>query len=357
MRSLRTLVSLSACCVVIFITSGGCFAQPVMIAHYINMGQADATLLEFPCGAILIDAGAQDDAHVDTLLNYLEAFFTTRPDLNNTLNSIIITHNHIDHTRALREVVEKFTVERYIDNGQLGGPGTGDPAWVRNNFNTAGRNITLREIDDDDITALSHKNGLTDADIDPLVCTNCDPQIRILSGRLDTNPGWSHRDFDNKNNHSIVVRVDFGGSSFLFTGDLEEDAIETMVLYYENETTLDVDVYQVGHHGSHNRTNENLLDAMTPEIAVISMGDWEFGRGSRSRFTTFAYGHPRRVVLDMLTISVGKKRSQPIDVWVGEGARDFRPYRVSKKIYGTGWDGTVKVRAKLDGTFRVTLSN
>ena len=42
MRSLRTLVSLSARCVVIFITSGGCFAQPVMFAHYINMGQAAA---------------------------------------------------------------------------------------------------------------------------------------------------------------------------------------------------------------------------------------------------------------------------------------------------------------------------
>ncbi len=357
MRSLRTLVSLSVCWVVILITSSRCFAQPVMFAHYIDMGQADATLLEFPCGAILIDAGAQDDAHVDTLVNYLETFFTARPDLNNTLSSIIITHNHIDHTRALREVVEKFTVERYIDNGQLGGPGTGDPAWVRNNFNTGGRNITLREIADADITVLPHKNGLTDADIDPVVCPDCDPQIRVLSGRLDTNPGWPHDEFDNKNNHSIVVRVDFGNSSFLFTGDLEEDAIETMVLYYEATDTLDVDVYQVGHHGSHNGTTGSLLEAMTPEIAVVSMGDWEFGRGSRNRFTTFAYGHPRRVILDMLKISIGKKRSPPIEVMVADGARNFRPYRVRKKIYGTGWDGTVKIRAKLDGTFRVTRNN
>ena len=47
-------------------------AEPVMYVHFINVGQADATLLEFPCGTILIDAGAQDDAHVTALVDYLK---------------------------------------------------------------------------------------------------------------------------------------------------------------------------------------------------------------------------------------------------------------------------------------------
>ena len=51
-------------------------AQEIMRAHYINVGQADATLLEFPCGAILIDAGAQDDAHITNLTGYLTAFLS-----------------------------------------------------------------------------------------------------------------------------------------------------------------------------------------------------------------------------------------------------------------------------------------
>lgn len=106
-------------------------AEEAMHAHFINVGQGDATLLEFPCGAILIDAGAQDAANVDVLVNYLEDFFKRRSDLKNTLNTILITHNHIDHTRALRSVIEKFTVQNYIDNGQLGGPGTGNPNWIR----------------------------------------------------------------------------------------------------------------------------------------------------------------------------------------------------------------------------------
>jgi len=106
---------------------------PVMKAHIIDMGQANATLLEFPCGAVLIDAGAQDEEKVDELVRFLNEFFTRRLDLNRTLKSIIITHNHIDHTRALRKVVEMqgLTVERYIDHGMLEGTGTGNPNWVR----------------------------------------------------------------------------------------------------------------------------------------------------------------------------------------------------------------------------------
>src|SRR5687768_10175515 len=67
-------------------------AQPVMRAHHIAVGQGDATLLEFPCGAVLVDAGAQDAEHVTRLVDYLARFFAGRPDLQRTLASIIITH-------------------------------------------------------------------------------------------------------------------------------------------------------------------------------------------------------------------------------------------------------------------------
>ena len=56
--------------------------------------------------------------------------------------------------------------------------------------------------------------------------------------RLDTNTeGWSQEEFDNKNNHSLVTRVNYDQSSFLFTGDLETDAIETLVAYYSGSGT------------------------------------------------------------------------------------------------------------------------
>ena len=329
------------------------YAEEVMYAHYINMGQADATLLEFPCGAVLIDAGAQKD-NVQELKNYLTNFFQKRTDLNNTLDAVIITHNHIDHTRALKDVVQNFTIKNYIDNGQSHSTGTGNPNWLKREVAANQLSTTVTEIADTDITALTNKVGLTNNQIDPINCTNINPQIRILSGRLDENPGWSHRDFDNKNNHSLVIRIDFGQASFLFSGDLQEPAIETLVDYYASTSLLDTDVFQVGHHGSHNATTKDLLEAITPDIAVISMGHWQNGQGSNDRYTTWWYGHPRKDIMDMLSLSIKRKRSYPVEVAAAEGSRNFQSYTVKDAIYGTGWYGTLKVRATESGRYRVT---
>jgi len=326
----------------------------VMNAHFISVGQANATLLEFSCGAILIDAGAQDNEHVDKLVTYLRSAFQDRPDLNNTLESIIITHNHIDNTRSLRAVVGQFTVNRSIDNGQMTRPGTANPSWVRNNATTDGRNIVIREIENSEITDRPDKNGLTDPIIDPVACEGTDPKITALSGRQSGNPGWSHEDFDNKSNHSIVIRVDFGQASFLFTGGLEETAIEDLLEFYKDTPTLDVDVYEVGHHGSHNGTMQELVDAITPEIAIISVGKWDDGKKSTDRFNAFHYGHPRKIVVDMLGAAIPEQRSKAKRVRVATAAQNFRTYTVRKKIYATGWDGTIKICATFDRDFRVT---
>lgn len=329
----------------------------VMVAHFIDVGQADCTLLEFPTGAILVDAGSQDDPFTDKLVAYLDAFFVRRADLNKTFESVIVTHNHIDHTRALRTIAERYTVERYIDNGHTTGTGTGNPNWLRKEVKAGNRSTIIREVADQEVMAVTAKTGLTDAVIDPLTSPTCDPKIVVLSGRVDENPGWSHDAFDNKNNHSLVVRVDFGESSFLFTGDMEESAIETMLDWYDETSALDTDVYHVGHHGSHNGTTSELLQALTPELAVISCGQPSFGqpsgRGRPKGFSTFVYGHPRRAVLDILGIAIPGKRSAAIDVQAGEGSRQFQSYRVRKNIYATPWDGTLTVTATPTGSMQV----
>ena len=122
----------------------------------------------------------------------------------------------------------------------------------------------------------------------------------------------------------------------------------------KNTTTLDTDVYEVGHHGSHNGTTTELIQAITPEIAVISVGKWNDGQGSSNRFNTFHYGHPRKVTMDMLTLAIHNQRSAPIEAQVAEGVENFKPYTVRKRIYATGWDGTVKIRATADKNFIVT---
>lgn len=332
-------------------------ANDVMYAHFLDVGQADATLLEFSCGVILIDAGAQDDDYVVTLETHLKYFFSGRPDLNNTLNAIFITHNHIDHTRGLKEIAKRFVVKNYIGTGQNKHTGTGDPNWIRKHAAT--RSIKVQIPTNDEVRLSDAVAGLTSSIIDPLDCVGGNPEIVLLSAPLIENPFDTHEEFDNKNNHSLAINVKFGESSFIFTGDLEEDAIDHLVDYYGEEEggPLDIDVYQVGHHGSHNGTTVPLIDAMTPEIAIFSVGKWDFGKDGGEIFSTYRYGHPRISVLDDLNLSIKKRRSSPKEIMAAIGSRNFKPYKIKKKIYGTGWDGTIKVRANLAGKFRVTTNH
>lgn len=329
-------------------------AEPKMRAHFIDVGQGAATLLEFPCGAVLIDTGAQDQEHVDRLIAYLRTFFGRRVDLHSTLAEVLITHPHIDHTMGLKAVAQTFKVLNYIDDGQTRGSGKANVLWMRKQIKD-GSFTRLREVWDDEIQNLPAKRGLTDDSIDPLKCDDCDPKIVILSGGKDENPGWSKKDFQNLNNHSLVSRVDFGESSFLFTGDMESPALATLVDYYRRTSMLDVDVYQVGHHGSYNATTEGFLERATPQLAVISCGEWDFGKDTpSSHFTTFAYGHPRYVAINLLSEAITGHRP-PIDAGVFLKAREPATMQIDKKIYCTGWDGTVTIEADLHGHFQTRV--
>ena len=333
----------------------------VMIAHFIDMGQSDATLLEFSCGAVLIDAGAQykqgnnaatveyNQTQIYKLISYLTEFFNSRPDLNKTLDAIYVTHNHIDHTHALREIAEAFSVTNYVGTGQETGlaEAVEDPKWIRKQ-NGINKNIITSNIFTDD----TFPDGISTDITDPINCGNINPKISILSGHQETNPGWTQKEFKNLNNHSLVIRVDFGESSFLFTGDLEEDGIEYLIHRYESALSfLDVDVYQVGHHGSHNATNAKLLEVITPEIAVISVGKWNYGKPN-TPFTTYTYGHPRLIVIELLALSIHGKR-EPKKVKIFTRPKKDRTYIIEDMVYSTSWDGTIKIKATYDGMYTV----
>jgi len=333
---------------------------PEMTAHCIDVGQGDATLLEFPCGAVLIDTGAQDNGYVIKLIDYLKAFFTRRSDLSKELESVFITHDHPDHIKGLEEVVKEFRVKRLIYNGKGKPKDLGELCRVLRNKNKYG--LEVEGVTFEKVVDHGNRSGLTDSMIDPIACDRCDPKITVLSGGFTRNPGWSVEQFGNKNNHSLVIRVDFGKATFLFTGDLETDAIRKIAEYYRpanqnSMSMLDTDVLRVGHHGSHNATTSDLLVAVTPEIALISVGQWCFGKGKGSQFTTYAYGHPRKVAIDLLSLALRESRDDPVTTRVAIGPRKFADCVIHKKIYATAWDRTIQVRASSDGKYRVEINN
>lgn len=343
------------------VASLGALATDRIAVHYLDVDQGAAALLEFPCGAVMIDTGGRGDGAGAHLIAYLDAFFARRPDLNRRLDAVFITHTHVDHNSNLKAVAQRYGIGAYIHNGVLNGSGRSAARWIAGYPATARRAaipafaattsppIEVRDVAQADVVAAGHE-GLTSAQIDPVNCPRVDPRIRVLSGGYeeDENPGWPDSEFDNGNNQSLVIRVDYGEASFLFTGDLEEPAIETLVERYQAGRLLDVDVYLVGHHGSHNGTTLALLRAMSPEVAVVSMGD----PSVRQTWTAWAYGHPRRTVVDMLNAAVSGSR-RVANVAVADKVKVFSTYRMRKAVYGTGWDGDVTISSGADGVLSV----
>jgi competence protein ComEC len=268
----------------------------------------------------------------------------------------MVTHPHIDHDEALYDIDHKFHIERYIDDGKRVGSGKKNQMFMEDSAEAQG--IRYESLSFEDITKNGNRNGVTDSIIDPVNCANGDPQIILYSGQFAQRPGdWTASDFTNYNNHSLVVKVLFGQASFLFTGDLETKGIQAIVDEYANTRALHADILMVGHHGAANATTEAYLDAVTPSCAVISCGEWDFGKDENNMFTTYAYGHPRISTINMLEERIPGMRTDSVRVEAAEGARDFRLIDVDKRIYATPWDHTIVISATLSGRYHITTNN
>jgi competence protein ComEC len=327
-----------------------------MRVHFIDVGQGASTLLEFPCGAALIDTGGESVPNsydsVPALRGYLDAFFQSRPDLNRTFALLALTHPHIDHTNGVAMVSTTYGLTNVIDNGQrnqdLGG-------WPQINLEDmiqqSPGTISYLGIRAADVPA----GGLTSSLIDPIgSCTasTIDPRIRVLWGQM----GAGDAGAGNPNNNSLAIRVDFGQFSLLVDGDLQEEGIHGLLgKYAADPQLLDVDVWEVGHHGSHNATTADLVKALSPKLAVICMGPYERDKGS---FIARKFGHPHRDAIHALEAEVTCHRT-PVQREIGvKGSYQGSPPvweqdPIQAGIFGTGWEGNIVLTANADGTFSI----
>jgi competence protein ComEC len=323
-----------------------------MRVHVIDVGQGAATLFEFPCAAVLVDTGGEVSSTFDSqkaLNDYLSNFFVRRADLKRTFAAVFLTHPHIDHSRNLAGIMKRFYVAHLVTNGVARLP--------------SGALFSGGQLQEDaEVLATGEKQlrgvrkfhvkpgGLSDDRIDPVDCGKVDPKITVLwGGMAENSEGWPSPIMTNANNHSLAVRVEVNGKSMLVTGDLEEAGLEGLLKLHEGTRALDVDVYQVGHHGSANGTSEALLAAMTPCIAVISMGD----SARQDDWTAWEYGHPRKPVIDLLEKKLACGRPART-VPVATGKRRFYDRALERAIYGTGWDGNIWLDLSAGGGWKVT---
>lgn len=210
-----------------------------MKVHYIDVGQADATLIEYNQGdeafAILIDTGDWNSAEV---VDYLQAHNIKDIDI------VAVTHPHADHIGQLDKIIQTFDVSEVWMNGET--------------VNSQVFTSALAAIEDNNVDYYEPEVGDV-FDIGPLEVAVVHP--KSLSG--DTN------------NNSIAIHLQYGDVSFLFTGDGEEEAESEMLTSGAN---LQADILQVGHHGSKTSTSNRFLKAVQPDVAIYSAGvDNQYG--------------------------------------------------------------------------------
>lgn len=318
-----------------------------MRVHLINVGQGAATLIEFSCAAVLVDTGGESNAEFEStehLMSYLDAFFKSRPDLHNTLSLLLLTHPHVDHTRNAMEVWKRYKVLDVVTDGMSTSSGGREEEALIEAADQA--HVGDDRVNEHEVPA----DGLRDAVIDPVSCPDGDPDIRVFWGAVsDSDVSWSERALKNANNDSVVVKFTLGKASFLVTGDLESDGIDALLRKYAGTSVLDADVYEVGHHGSYNATTKELLDAITPRIALIAMGSPE----RRETWSAWAYGHPRASTIELLENALSGEHRAPINELVATGAKQFEARQISAPIYATGWDDNVVVTMYADGRVNV----
>lgn len=207
-----------------------------LVVDYIDVGQADSILITTQDEAMLIDAGNNEDG--EDVVEFIKSKGITK------LNYVIGTHPHEDHIGGMDDVIKNFDI------------GTIYMPTITTNTKTYEDVIT--EIENKNLQISESKKG----DTFLLGNANCEFMTDSI---LDKN---------NLNLSSIITRITFGNTSFLFMGDAET----------ENEETRKwpkIDVLKVGHHGSDTSSSEEFLKQISPKIAVISVGkDNDYGHPS-----------------------------------------------------------------------------
>ena len=218
--------------------------------YFLDVGQSDCSIVVCDDKVMMIDTGTKSrNIKIRAALLALEI---------DKIDYLIVTHPHDDHMGNAADIIKRYNVENIIM----------PKIATDNQVNTLTFNHLI--------------NSIAKYEVNPMT-VNFGDRISIGCAKIDFLAPFEQN--DNLNNMSIVLKVSFGDTSFLFQGDAE-DTIEKKLL--SSDTDISADVIKVGHHGSNTSTGDEYLDRVNPSIAVVSCG------------ADNTYKHPNKQTIDIL---------------------------------------------------------
>jgi len=213
---------------------------------FLDVGQGDAILIKSPFGQNILIDGGPDSKVIEGLGKNLP-FWDKRIDL------MVLTHPHDDHVTGLIEVIKRYSVKKILYTGVIHSA-PNYLAWLEK----------IRE----------RKIPLVIIDRPQKIVLGDDCYMEIIYPRKS----FLAQETDNLNNSSIVARLVYGQTKFLLMGDAEMEVEKELL---SSGGDLSAQVLKTGHHGSDTSSNEEFLEAVSPQIAAIQAGkDNDFGHPS-----------------------------------------------------------------------------
>ena len=259
----RALIGCIILLVACFLLAAGCgresgAAAEQLQVHFLDVGQADAALLQYKGQHMLVDTGDVDGR--PALVQKLKEKGV------HTLDVVLISHPHGDHLGGMAALFDQFHVKQIYDNGQAS-----RTAMYKNYMkNIARKKISYKAL----------KRGDKIAFAGDVVCYVLWPSADGAAEDAVSESGQT-------NNQSVVCKVSFGRFSVLFTGDAQRET-EEQLLRHVRRKDLQATILKAGHHGSKTSSSPAFIEAVKPDAAVISCGAGN------------SYGFPHKAVLAAL---------------------------------------------------------
>jgi competence protein ComEC len=254
-RAVRWAVLVFLLVAVLLVWTWALRTEPRLRIWFLDVGQGDAIVIQTPSGhVLLVDTGgrtAEDDMGRRVVMPFLRAKGI------NDIDAVVLTHPDEDHIAGAATILDRFPVDRLLISGISSANST---------YNRIFHLAEQRHV----VTAMLTRGQ----------------QIQFRDGVSAEVLNPSPTDSVSHNNGSIVLRVQYGSTSVILTGDAEalaEDEISRLC------GDVHADVLKLGHHGSHTSTTPQFLDSVKPQAVVISVG-------RRNQF-----GHPHPDVLNRLS--------------------------------------------------------